>query len=1037
MKRIGLMAGTVLLSIISFSATSQSLVSEKSVIKKTYPYSDPDPVAKPRASIYPYFRFDGYTNNSVDKAWKVVELENPYIKLTIYPEVGGKVWGAIEKKSGAEFLYDNSVVAFREVAMRGAWTSGGVEFNFGVIGHSPATSSPVDYNVRKNADGSVSCFVGTTDLLTRTSWNVEIKLEPNKAYFTTSTYWYNTQPLIAPFYQWSTAAYPVSDGLEFSFPGSYYIEHSGKTDGWIHDSAGRDISWYKNNNFGGPKSYHVAGALADYFGGYYHDKGWGSVHSSATGEKLGMKVWIWGLSREGMIWEDLLTDTDGQYTEWQSGKLYNQEGGDSYLTPFKHSGFAPNASEEFLEYWYPTLSTEGIAASNQYGTLNYKYENGAYKIFFSPLQTINESLIVTCDGKTIFEEKIAVEPLELWTKILPTTPKGELKIVLGNGLLAYNPNLQTTTRPRELPKEFNWNSLYGQYTKGRQMIYARQYHQAEQTLAKALQIDPLYAPALVDMASLKYRRGYFVEAKELAAKALSLDTYDPQANLAFAVASQAMLQTVDAIDGYTVAAISAPYRTVGMVGAAKNYAIKGEWHKVVYYAERALTSGFNPEAYLLLAVAYRNMGEPQKAEQALLMVEQKMPLNHLITTERVLGGKLAPTALKDGVRAELTHEIFLELGLWYSSIGAVEDALKIYELVPSHPLITYHQAFLTKDKSYLTKAEEQSPLLVFPYRVEMLPVMQWALANSNNWKTRYYTALLYFNLGYEPETAKSLYAELGTEPDFAPFYLSRASMNSPQDAIEDILEAQKIEKSWRVGIALINAYKRMSAADKLMQVATEYHKLYPNNEKVAVGYIEALMANSRYEDALKLMRTIKLLPFEGGTIGRTMFREANLYMAIDSYKKKEYKKALKYVEASQEWIENLGVGKPYEENLDNRSEQYLQAMIYNKMGEKEKGLELIEHVAAKNLPLNSNTILTALALEKLSRNSEANELIDKYQTVHFNGDAARWSKAIFEKNRALAKEIDEQSTMNSLTSPFGTNYQDYGYITIVKQIIDL
>lgn len=1037
MKIKGVMAGSVLLSLISYTATSQSLVSEKSVIKKTYPYSDPDPVAKPRTSIYPYFRFDGYTNTPVDKEWKVIELENPYIKLTIYPEVGGKVWGAIEKKSGAEFLYDNKVVKFREVAMRGAWTSGGVEFNFGVIGHSPATSSPVDYTIRENKDGSISCFVGTIDLMTRTSWNVEVKLEPDKAYFTTATYWYNPQPLIAPFYHWATAAYPVSDGLEFSFPGNYYVEHSGKTGGWIRDNAGRDISWYKNNNFGGPKSYHVAGALADYFGGYYHDKGWGSMHSNATGEKLGMKVWIWGLSREGMIWEDLLTDTDGQYTEWQSGKLYNQEGGDSYLTPFKHSGFAPNASEEFLEYWYPTLATEGIAASNQYGTLNYKYENGTYKILFSPLQNINEKLTVTCDGKTIFEENITVTPLELWSTTVPVTAKGEVKIVLGEGLLIYDSKPQITTRPQELPKEFDWNSLYGQYTKGRQMIYARLYDQAEAALTKALEIDPLYAPALVDMASLKYRRGYFVEAKDLAAKALSLDTYDPLANLVFAVASQALAQTIDAIDGYTVAAIAIPYRTAGMVGAAKSYAVREEWHKVIYYAERALTGGFNPEAYQLLAVANRKLGKNDKAEQALEILKEKMPLNRFITTEQILVGKLPATALVNEVRAELPHEIFVELGLWYSSIGSAKDALKIYEAVPTHPLIAYHQAFLTKDKSYLAKAEAASPMLVYPSRVEMLPVMQWSLANSNNWKTRYYTALLYFNLGYELEKAKSLYAELGAEPDFAPFYLSRAAMHTPQEAIADILQAQKMDKSWRVGIALMNAYKRMSMTDKLMQAATEYRKLYPNNEKIAVGYIEALMANSRYEDALKFMRTINILPFEGGTIGRTMFREANLYMAIDAYKKKEYKQALKYVDASQEWIENLGVGKPYDEDLDTRSEQYLQALIYDKMGAKSKSAELIEKIATKKLPLNSNTILTALALNKMSRAVEAKELIDKYQTIHFNRDAARWSKAIFEGNTALAKEIDEQSTMNSLTSPFGTNFQDYGYITIVKQIVDL
>ncbi len=50
---------------------------------------------------------------------------------------------------------------FRNIALRGPWTSGGIEFNFGVIGHTPSTATPVDYVLRENPDGSVSCWVGS------------------------------------------------------------------------------------------------------------------------------------------------------------------------------------------------------------------------------------------------------------------------------------------------------------------------------------------------------------------------------------------------------------------------------------------------------------------------------------------------------------------------------------------------------------------------------------------------------------------------------------------------------------------------------------------------------------------------------------------------------------------------------------------------------------------------------------------------------------------------------------------------------------
>ena len=149
-------------------------IQESSKALTTYPFSDPDPIPNPQRSNYPYFRYGGFTLESIKQDWKVVTLENNYIKVFILPEVGGKIWGAIEKSTGREFIYYNSVVKFRDIAMRGPWTSGGIEFNFGLIGHVPTTSNPVDYITKENDDGSVSCIVGANELMTRARWEVEI-----------------------------------------------------------------------------------------------------------------------------------------------------------------------------------------------------------------------------------------------------------------------------------------------------------------------------------------------------------------------------------------------------------------------------------------------------------------------------------------------------------------------------------------------------------------------------------------------------------------------------------------------------------------------------------------------------------------------------------------------------------------------------------------------------------------------------------------------------------------------------------------------
>ncbi|MFM8393517.1 MAG: DUF5107 domain-containing protein, partial [Acidobacteriota bacterium] len=223
----------------------------------TYPFGDPNPVAV-MGKIYPYFRFDQYTDTPVQKEWKVVELENDYIRVLILPEIGGKIWTAIEKSTGRPFIYNNQVVKFRDIAMRGPWTSGGIEANYGIIGHTPNTATPVDYLVKTNPDGSASCQIGVLDLLTRTPWRLEVRLAPDEAFFTTTSFWFNATPLEQAYYTWMNVGIKSAGNLQFIFPGTHAIGHGGEISPWpIDPVTGRDLSFYEKNNFGSYKSYHV------------------------------------------------------------------------------------------------------------------------------------------------------------------------------------------------------------------------------------------------------------------------------------------------------------------------------------------------------------------------------------------------------------------------------------------------------------------------------------------------------------------------------------------------------------------------------------------------------------------------------------------------------------------------------------------------------------------------------------------------------------------------------------------------------------
>ncbi len=107
---------------------------------------------------------------------EVVKLENEYIEVYILPEIGGKVWGAMDKATGKEFVYKNDVVKFRDIALRGPWTMGGIEWNSGVIGHHAGAATPVNYRSFTDEDGTAHCVVGGMDLPSHMQWRVDISL---------------------------------------------------------------------------------------------------------------------------------------------------------------------------------------------------------------------------------------------------------------------------------------------------------------------------------------------------------------------------------------------------------------------------------------------------------------------------------------------------------------------------------------------------------------------------------------------------------------------------------------------------------------------------------------------------------------------------------------------------------------------------------------------------------------------------------------------------------------------------------------------
>lgn len=935
--------GFLALSMHAVSAQQKVSVKEYQKEFTTYPFSDPDPIPNFTA-IYPYFRFDGFTDQPIQKKWKVIEIENDYIQIMILPEIGGKIWAAIDKKIGKPFLYYNHVVKFRDVALRGPWTSGGLEANYGIIGHTPNCATPVDYKILKKENGSISCVIGGLDLLSSTNWRLDINLEKDKAYFTTSSFWYNTTPNQQPYYHWMNAGLKADGNLEFIYPGNKYLGHNGEYNDWpINKTNGKNLAFYNNNNFGGYKSYHVFGSYTNFFGGYYHDDDFGMVRYADHNDKAGKKIWIWGLSRQGMIWEKYLTDTDKQYVEVQSGRMFNQNAEQSTFSPFKHRSFEPYATDTWKEYWYGVQKTRGISAATDYGAVNLVEENGKLKMYLFPVKQIKDELLITQNGKTIYQKNIKLAPQQNFVdSIVLNKDAGKIELSLGKNKINYNSDPSTTylSRPVETPKDFNWNTAYGNYLQGKELMDQRQYPAAALKLEASIKLDSNFIPSLVKYAELKWLSFQNPDAIKLLQRALSIDAHDGAANYYYGLVQNALYNTVDAIDGFDLASLSPEYRGAAYTELAKIYCTKKDYQKSISYCKEALVqNAHNIKALELQAINERLEKKLTAAKKTWDQIIALDPLNHTVDFENFLTTPAEATfqQFKNNLHNEMPAENYLELAASYHELGLLADAEQAVTLCNNNTLAKYWKAYFIFEQhkpfeKALTEANAASPDFVFPSRKLDLEVFMWTLINSPNWKPVYYFALLLKSKNTDEESIIKLFDAFtgdiaksrGEVIDYAPFYGTRSKIytaNFPAKAIADLQKAISLDKEgWRYYKSLTELYNQQKQYADALQIIEPFYKAHPQQYIMGMLYARTLLFNNQYEAADKLLTSLQIIPFEGSTQGHELYRQAKLMQAIEAIEKNETTKAIALVNQAKEWPENLGAGKPYDADIDTSLE---------------------------------------------------------------------------------------------------------------------
>ena len=385
------------------------------------------------AHPYPYKPQNRLTGVRIVKAHDAVVLENEYLRLTFLPGFGCRLFSAWDKLLEREVFYRNDCIKPALIAIRGAWISGGIEFNF-PVSHSVYTHSRIPHMTRANEDGSASMIFGLTEQMTGMRFTVEVTLTPGEYRFSERVRLYNGTPLPHRHYWWTNAAVQLTPDTRMIYP-----MHSG-----ISGTYGNGTSWPIHNgidlsmarNHGSACDVFARETYDEFFGVYHHDLGHGVAHWARQEELPARKMFFWGADEMGRLWQKMLTENAGDYLEIQAGRFATQSDFDLLM---------PHEQVEFTEYWIPVGKTEGYVKAHPEGVINVLPNGSAARVAVQLTKAHDAARVFISKGPHILTKiEQAFEPGRVyWFDVQAWSDDLSVRVLGPDGLLfLYDPGIR-------------------------------------------------------------------------------------------------------------------------------------------------------------------------------------------------------------------------------------------------------------------------------------------------------------------------------------------------------------------------------------------------------------------------------------------------------------------------------------------------------------------------------------------------------------------------------------------------------------------
>ncbi|HOT92271.1 MAG TPA: DUF5107 domain-containing protein [Anaerolineae bacterium] len=443
----------------------------------TYPYADYlyDAYNATYNMTYPVLNWSAYRASNptpAPKDYELLVMENDYLRVTVLPALGGRVYQLIDKATGQNHLYQNPVIKPTGWGPpeQGWWlAAGGIEWCLPVDEHGYESGIPWDWSAIISSAG-VTITVSDSDATDRLRARIDLFLPAQRAYLLIRPRIENPTTSAIAYKFWLNAALAPGDankpaaGLEFIFHAAQMAVHStGDTrlpGAWPTVPTAPDyrFTWPVYNGVDYARLgnwrewlgfFEYPQAAADFVGLYNHENQAGVARVFPADVARGTKGFAYG-------WAVPL-DWHG-WTDVESGGVEI------------HGGIAPTfwdmahldagATFSWTEVWYPLNDTGGIAAATREAALHVAKTGGdlAIALHTTALRVAGSGRLIAWNRGTC--QEMLNQPLPAFTPSTPyktTVSVGTLLLdqlavayvsTQGDVLAAFGPTTCLNAKPR-------------------------------------------------------------------------------------------------------------------------------------------------------------------------------------------------------------------------------------------------------------------------------------------------------------------------------------------------------------------------------------------------------------------------------------------------------------------------------------------------------------------------------------------------------------------------------------------------------------